>query len=495
MQKKLLALSFIEGAVVMVAELCGAKLLAPIFGSSLYVWASVMGITLGALALGYFYGGWLSDKTKNSQKKLAQILVLAALFVLLMPLLSYYVIPRISYLPFLPGVVISTLALLFLPVFFLGATSPLFILIQTTATTSAGKASGTVYAISTAGGILSTFLCGFYLIPALGLNVCLISFGLLLFVVTIVVFRAFKPLQLFILAGCIYLNLQFSLKKSTVDFKTDSILGHLEVKTIPIKNLDSVRLLTINNIVQTEMNITTKQSVSEYVSLIDTLLNRSASLSPALSVAEVGVEASNQKQALVLGLGGGLAANLIVGKNYGVDGVEFDNRIIDVAKNYFYLEKNVNAVCADARYYLNHCTKKYDIVLVDIFKAEEQPSHVLTLQSLEQLKNNLTKNALVLINWHGYVSGNKGLGTSILYNTLTKAGFNVQLNSMSKDENYRNIIFVASLQTIRPCNYQLTETLTKCNLINTDNYPLLEKYNAKANKTWRSNYLRYYQGL
>jgi hypothetical protein len=32
-------------------------------------------------------------------------------------------------------------------------------------------------------------------------------------------------------------------------------------------------------------------------------------------------------------------------------------------------------------------------------------------------------------------------------------------------------------------------------LINTDNRPALEKYNAKANKAWRTNYLRYYQGL
>jgi hypothetical protein len=54
MKRKLLFLSFVEGAAVMVAELCGARLLAPVFGSSLYVWSSVMGITLGALAFGYF---------------------------------------------------------------------------------------------------------------------------------------------------------------------------------------------------------------------------------------------------------------------------------------------------------------------------------------------------------------------------------------------------------------------------------------------------------
>jgi spermidine synthase len=484
MQKKLLALSFIEGAVVMAAELCGAKLLAPIFGSSLYVWASVMGITLLALALGYFYGGWISDKSNYPKKKLEQFLVLASLFTLLMPILSYYVVIRISYLPFLVGVLISTFVLLFLPVFFLGTTSPLFILLQTTQSSSSGKASGTVYAVSTAGGILSTYLCGFYLIPELGLYTCLICFGLLLFFTTIFVFKISKPLQLLCLSACVYLNYQFIKAPVNVNFKADSMLGHLEVKTINVKNSDSVRLLTINNIVQSEMNVQTKQSVSDYVKLVDTILT-------ALSTND----SYDKKKALVLGLGGGLVANLITNKNYSVDGVEFDNSIIEAAKKYFYLNKNVNTVCADARYFLNHCKKKYDLVLVDLFKAEEQPSHVLTTQSLNQLKNNLTQDAVLLINWHGYITGNKGLGTTILHNTLTKSGFNVQLYSFSNNENYRNIIFVASLQNLNPCNYQLNETLSTCNLINTDNYPLLEKYNASANKAWRSNYLRYYQNL
>src|SRR6187401_3131236 len=106
MKKKLLLLSFVEGAAVMAGELCGAKLLAPVFGSSLYVWASVMGITLAALALGYFYGGSLSQKKEQSlDKKLFYVLVAASLFLLAMPLISFYLVPRISYLPFTPGVV------------------------------------------------------------------------------------------------------------------------------------------------------------------------------------------------------------------------------------------------------------------------------------------------------------------------------------------------------------------------------------------------------
>src|SRR6202000_1767641 len=97
MQKKLLFLSCIEGAAVMAAELCGARLLAPIFGSSLYVWASVMGITLAALAGGYFFGGWITASSKIPFKRLFQVLMLASLFLLLMPVLSYYLVPRISY--------------------------------------------------------------------------------------------------------------------------------------------------------------------------------------------------------------------------------------------------------------------------------------------------------------------------------------------------------------------------------------------------------------
>jgi spermidine synthase len=475
MLKKLLILSFIEGAVVMTAELCGAKLLAPIFGSSLYVWASVMGITLMALAAGYFFGGLVSVKSNNHQRALFTILGLAALFVVLMPVISYYLIPRISYLPFLIAVVLGTILLLFFPVFLLGASSPLFISLQS-GSSDAGKVSGTVYAVSTAGGIVSTFLCGFYLIPGAGLTACLVGFGALLFFVNLAVFKFFKPFQLFLFAGFVYLNFQFGLKKHGQLFVSESIMGRLEVLDIVIEK-EPIRILRINNIVQSEMNLKTKNSVSDYVALLDTL-----------------IPVRRQKgSALVLGLGGGLNANLLAEKNYNTEGVELDERIIDVAKKYFYLGANVITVCEDARYFLNHCKRKYDVVLIDIFKAEEQPSHILTAESLLQLKNNLNPGAVIYINWHGYVKGNRGEGTAILNNTLKQAGLEVVMCSRSADENYRNIMFVAALNKPENLPYQLQEELFASNLVNTDNLPLLEKYNAQANKTWRVNYLRYYQ--
>ncbi len=475
MQKKLLILSFIEGAVVMAAELCGAKLLAPIFGSSLYVWASVMGITLMALAAGYFFGGVLCTRSKNLHKALFSVLAFAALFVVLMPVLSYYLVPRISYLPFLPAVVLGTVLLLFFPVFLLGASSPLFISVQSH-TENPGKVSGTVYAVSTAGGIISTFLCGFYLIPGMGLTACMVTFGTILFAANLAVFKIFKPFQLLLFAGFVYLNVQFSVKSPGVLLLSESVMGKMEVLDINVEQTP-IRILRINNIVQSEMDLNSRRSVSGYVTLLDTLI-------PG---------AGPKDRALVLGLGGGLNANLLVQKHYVTDGVELDERIVDAARRFFYLDPSVKSICEDARYFLNHCEERYKIVLIDVFKAEEQPSHVLTVESLDHLKKNLAEDAVIYVNWHGYTSGKRGEGTAILLNTLRGAGFNVVASSLSGDENYRNIIFIAKQQPIGNVPYQLQDDFYTSSQVNTDNFPLLEKYNALANKTWRVNYLRYYQ--
>ena len=196
-----------------------------------------------------------------------------------------------------------------------------------------------------------------------------------------------------------------------------------------------------------------------------------------------------------MGLGGGVTANLFQEKNYKTDGVEFDEEIIEAAINFFDLNKNVKPICSDARYFLNNCTKKYDLVLVDIFKAEEQPSHVITIESLNKLKNNLSDSAQLIINWHGYLTGQKGLGSCVLFNTLIKSGYKVKVCSTSNDENYRNLLFVCALNEIKNLPFEIESAFEGTSLINTDDLPLFEKYNALANKTWRGNYLNYYQTI
>src|SRR6478672_13799514 len=109
---KLYTISFIEGASVMAAEICGAKLLAPFFGSSLYVWSSVMAITLGGLASGYFFGGQLSKK-ENKTNTLLFILIAAVCCLSVMPFLSSLFYSVAAHLSLKPAVVTSVFVLLF----------------------------------------------------------------------------------------------------------------------------------------------------------------------------------------------------------------------------------------------------------------------------------------------------------------------------------------------------------------------------------------------
>lgn len=183
----LLLVSFIEGASVMATEIGGAKLLAPYYGSSLYVWSSVMAVTLSGLAFGYFYGGKKS-RDNNNIKTLSLFLFLAGLSVVALPYISGLFHPIAQMFPLISAVVISVCVILFAPIFLMGTTSPLIISTLTTRIDESGERSGLVYAVSTIGGIISTFLCGFYFIPYWGIKTTLLFFGLLLVLCSLMLF-------------------------------------------------------------------------------------------------------------------------------------------------------------------------------------------------------------------------------------------------------------------------------------------------------------------
>ena len=479
---KLYVISLAEGSAVMAAEICGIKLLAPIFGSSLYVWSSIMAVTLGGLASGYFMGGQLS-KRPLKEKQLLIVLVSAIVFICLMSTISLYVNAIAYHLSLIPAVVLSSCVIIFPPMLCFGAASPLIISLLTSKTTESGENSGKIYAVSTVGGIVATFLCGFYLIPTYGIMYTLFMFASILGLSSLMLIPIFKNKKLY---GILIIPLLISIysfthiqKNKFTIFQTEGVFGKLEIRDEPqVSNPDIIiRRLLINNIVQTEMNLQSNQPVSDYINLFQKNLNYMP-----------------KGDALLLGLGGGVIANLLSQNEYRVTGVEFDERVIDVAKRFFYLNKNIATYCDDARHYINVCDKKFNIIVFDLYKAEEQPSYVITQESLKKLKTLLTDNGVMLINSHGYLAGNRGLGTQCLLSTLKNAGFDLKICTTSEDEDYRNLLIVASL---KPLNVTLNNELSpiiysNANIINTDDKPVLEYLNASANKSWRSNYLKNY---
>ncbi|MES2762252.1 MAG: fused MFS/spermidine synthase [Bacteroidota bacterium] len=481
-RNKLFAISFAEGASVMAAEICGAKLLAPFFGSSLYVWSSVMAITLAGLASGYFIGGKLSRR-EAKENTLLYVLILAVCCLCLMPFMTTIFLMTASHLSLIPAVIISVMFLLFPTMLCMGATSPLIISILTSEAEQSGENSGKIYAISTVGGILATFLCGFYLIPNLGVQFSLICFAIVLALASL--FLVFKKksrsggLALLFMISIAFYGFANSKANRFSIYKSEGILGKLEIRDEPSYGNESViiRKLLINNTIQTEMLLESKQSASEYVGLVE----RNCLYFP-------------KGKALVLGLGGGVVANMLHQQHYQVTAVEFDERVIEMAKRFFYLNDSVKTVCADARYYINNAKEKYKLILFDVFKAEEQPSHVITKESLAKLKTTLDTNGVVLINTHGYLSGKKGLGTQCMIATLKGAGFDIKICTFSEDEDYRNLLIVASLKSMNvTLNNELYQImLTDQQTINTDNTPIMEALNAPANQTFRTIYLNNY---
>ncbi len=458
----------------MATELCGSKLISPYFGSSLYVWASVIAITLGSLAAGYFYGGRLSLREEKI-RILALILLGSAAYMGFMPLITNVFASVALGLPLLAAVVVSCMVILVLPMFLMGAASPIIISVQTEEHNESGRVSGLVYSISTLGGIISTFICGFWLIPMFGVSATLIVFAILLALSLILLSQKKNHFNiLIVLTGLSVLGFTNKTPLKNCIYEKDGMLGKLNVIDDTI-NGKIIRKLLVNNVVQSEMDLQTKNSVSQYVSILDS-----------------NIVSGSQKNALVLGLGGGLTSDLLVKKGYTVVGVELDQRIIDIGYNYFDLSKTVNTVCDDARHYINLSTGQYSIILIDIFKAEEQPSHVLTSESLKKIKKMLEPKAQLIINWHGYVEGERGLGTAILLNTLKGSGFNYKMAAMSDKEDERNLVIFASLSEPIVRQFEVKPPIQITTLVNSDNHPVLEKYNALANQSWRKNYILYY---
>lgn len=478
---KLYLISFIEGACVMAAEICGAKILSPFFGSSLYVWSAVMAITLGGLAAGYFAGGKLS-KRQNKEITLFYIFMLASCCLCFMPFIAEAFPALATGLPFIPSVIISVFLLLFPVMVCMGSSSPVLISILTVNAGDSGINSGRIYAISTLGGIVATFLCGFYLIPAVGIRLTLIYFAIPMALAGILLInKSQKSKILFLVAPVLLATMSFSMNKVHPDviYQTDGILGKLEIRDeLPLSGgTFKIRKLLINTIVQTEMNLGNYHSVSDYIHLLE----KNSAYFP-------------KGKALVLGLGGGLTANLFQQQHYQVTGVEFDQRIIDMAKTYFFLNDSIKTVCDDARYFINRGNGKYNVILFDLFKAEEQPSYVITGESLEKLKLMLDKDGVILINTHGYLDGEKGKGTQCLLSTLRQAGFHLKICVTGEQEDYRNILIVAGVKPITASLHNEVYPLIISNsgLINKDDKPVLEKLNAEANRAWRNNYIHNY---
>ncbi|MCL4475930.1 MAG: fused MFS/spermidine synthase [Nitrospirae bacterium] len=172
---------FICGAVVMSFEILGSRVLAPNFGSSVFVWGSLISVFLAGLSAGYYLGGRLADINPSS-RKLGLMLMVPGILFLTFPLYNAPIADWIFVKDL--GVRSSPLlasAILFLtPSVFLGIVSPYTAKLMICSLRTSGKTIGTLYALSTFGSIMGTLVTSFYLITIAGVNALIMAQGLIL---------------------------------------------------------------------------------------------------------------------------------------------------------------------------------------------------------------------------------------------------------------------------------------------------------------------------
>ncbi len=191
MQKYLFATVFISGMTSLAVEMAASRLLGNVFGTSNLVWASIIGLILIYLAVGYFLGGYWVDRDP-SFRTFYRIQLWAALALAIVPLVARPVL-RIAadafdqlQLGVLFGSFSAVLILLIIPITLLGTVSPFAIRLAVQDANLIGSTSGKIYAISTLGSFLGTFLPVLVLIPTIGTYRTFLFFSGALLVVALV---------------------------------------------------------------------------------------------------------------------------------------------------------------------------------------------------------------------------------------------------------------------------------------------------------------------
>lgn len=435
---------FLVGAVVMLIEILAARIIAPYFGSSIFVWTAVISITLLSLALGYFLGGKIADRVFTAGSLYASIALCGA-YLFLVLLIKKPTLAFSAGLGLRQGALIASTALFALPLFLLGMVTPLAVKLYTKRMESLGSHVGALYFFSTLGSFLGTLVSGYILIPVFGVSRILIFCADSLIVISLIYFILFsRNLKSLLLMAVLPLNLSLMNydKLSTMVikgiscqelYKSDSSYGRLKIIDVDNK----VRYLVMDGINQGGLNTLSGLSEDPYSYIVE-----------ALSV----MACPEIKRALVVGLGPGIVPNTLSKRGVVTDVVEIDPAITALYEKFFApygLRDNITIFTEDGRSFINRNPAQYDIVILDVFLGDNAPWHLLTRETFLEIKGLLTERGALVVNFIGLPqepAGARIIGA--IHKTLAGVFTHAYTFNSSRPmaEGARNIYFLASLK-------------------------------------------------
>jgi len=416
------AVAFVTGAIVMSFEMLGSRYLNPYFGSGIYTWAALISTVLIALMAGYFLGGTLADRIP-SPAVLALTVIIGSLYLLALPSFAQAILEFVlaGVDDIRAGSLISSLALMFFPVTFLGMYSPFAIRLLLRSAQRSGRVSGAVYGISTAGAIVGTLGTTFFLIPTIGARAITLTLGALglaagsaLLALARLHRRAGAALVVIALAA---LTAPAGRADNLIDEgvrvamleRGDGRLAHIET---PYNDVFITKR-------QHQLVMSFQLKGWDYTESVSNLLDPDdlpLRYAQVMTIAAIYPEAP--RKILMLGLGGG-SISTYLGRfmpEATITTVEIDPGVITAAKTYFGLRETerMRYHAGDGRVFLNRNSEFYDLILLDAYRGGYVPFHLLTREFYTLVKQRLTPGGAAAFNVHDgsklYASTVKTLG-------------------------------------------------------------------------------------
>ncbi|NMM92990.1 spermidine synthase [Bifidobacterium oedipodis] len=393
---------FFSGMAVMAAELGASRLLAPYFSSSQIVWTIIIGTIMIALALGAVFGGKWADKDPNPDKLYLRIMV-AAVWIALIPLVGKYVILLVS------GLLIVTVSTNFLiiaafvscmlifvpPLFLLGTVTAGLNKFATTSLEDNASVVGRLSACNTIGSILGTFLPTFVTIPAVGTFVSFLIFSGVLLAIPLVYFISIKAKRvacaisavIFVATSLASPLTGFAFWETNLAYEGESIYNYLQVK-----NLSDRTILSTNVLFGV-------QSVTMKAPGLTGMYYDTALAAPAL--------ADKAESALILGMGTGTYARQL--RQYYPDmqitGVEIDQKITELAGEYFDEPADIPVSTYDGRAWLAASHDTYDVIMVDAYQDITIPFQMSSAEFFRMVKEHLNPGGVMVVNMNMTADG------------------------------------------------------------------------------------------
>ena len=399
---------FISGMTTLGTELSASRLLDPFFGNSLVIWASIIGLMLLYLTVGYYVGGRWADKDPR-ESTLFQITAWGAFLVGLIPLISRPVLRwsvqgMADYdAGILIGSLFGVLVLFSIPITLLGTVSPFAIRLSLFDVEHGGNTAGSIYALSTLGSLLGTFLPVLVLIPYLGTRLTFFTFSIVLLLVSLggLYRTAPKRALAYTVMPLILAVLNILWSGSPIKptpglvYETESSYNYIQVisqsdprggvwHALQLNEGQGIHSLYNPNYVDYPL----VDGVWDYF-LITPYFNN-----PPYTPDQV-------DSVLVIGSAAGTISKAY-SEIYGpipIDGVEIDPEIIRMGQEWFDMnEPNLTPHARDGRFFLATTDKTYDVIAVDAYRPPYIPFHLTTQEFFQEIYNHLDDDGVMAIN-------------------------------------------------------------------------------------------------